>query len=123
MEPSQYALEVGDRLRATRMALGLSLHAAEVRSGGKHKAVVIGSYERGNRALTLGKLAALADFYRVPVSSLLPDDDPEADQDTVTLARAIRAAGLSAQDGRQAMTVLRQMVAGGAFVAGEKVPA
>ena len=123
MEPSDYALEAGDRLRATRMALGLSLHDAEMRSRGKHKAAVIGSYERGNRGLTLDKLAALAALYRVPVSSLLPDDDPACDQDTVTLARAICAAGLSAQDGRQAMTVLRQMVAGGILVPGEKVPA
>jgi len=33
----------------------------------------VGSYERGDRAVTVSRLAELADFYRVPVSELLPD--------------------------------------------------
>jgi hypothetical protein len=35
--------------------------------------VVVGSYERGDRAVTVARLAELADFYRVPVAELLPD--------------------------------------------------
>jgi hypothetical protein len=34
---------------------------------------VVGSYERGDRAVSVSKLAALAEFYGAPVSELLPD--------------------------------------------------
>ncbi|MCW2586266.1 MAG: transcriptional regulator, family, partial [Frankiales bacterium] len=35
--------------------------------------VVVGSYERGDRAVTVQRLSELADFYGVPVSELLPE--------------------------------------------------
>ncbi len=68
-----YALSLGGRLRAIRQQQGLSLQAVEIRSGGQWKAVVVGSYERGDRAITVAKLAELANFYGIPVSQLLPD--------------------------------------------------
>lgn len=68
-----YALSLGGRLRAIRQQQGLSLHAVEEKSGGRWKAVVVGSYERGDRAITVAKLAELAAFYSVPVGQLLPD--------------------------------------------------
>ena len=34
---------------------------------------MVGSYERGDRAITVAKLADLAEFYGVPVGELLPD--------------------------------------------------
>ena len=37
---------------------------------------MVGSYERGDRAVTVQRLAELADFYGVPVSELLPDSAP-----------------------------------------------
>jgi transcriptional regulator with XRE-family HTH domain len=76
---SEYARALGARLRAIRAQQGLSLHGVEERSGGRWKAVVVGSYERGDRAITVQKLAELADFYRVPVSELLPDDHAPAE--------------------------------------------
>ena len=76
--PSEYALSVGQRLRAIRIQQGLSLHAVERKSGGRWKAVVIGSYERGNRAVTVPRLAELAEFYGVPVSELLPEGPSSA---------------------------------------------
>jgi transcriptional regulator with XRE-family HTH domain len=75
---SGYAKALGQRLRWIRMQQGLSLHAVEVRSQGAWKAVVVGSYERGDRAITVQRLAALADFYGVPVSELLPEEDAVA---------------------------------------------
>jgi transcriptional regulator with XRE-family HTH domain len=60
------------KLRAIRQQQGLSLHGVEQKSGGRWKAVVVGSYERGDRAVTVQKLAELADFYGVPVAELLP---------------------------------------------------
>ena len=68
-----YARALGARLRAIRAQQGLSLHGIEAKSDGRWKAVVVGSYERGDRAVTVAKLAELAEFYGVPVSELLPD--------------------------------------------------
>jgi len=48
---------------------------AEQRSGGRWKAVVVGSYGRGDRAVTVQKLAELVRFYGVPMSLLVPPDD------------------------------------------------
>jgi transcriptional regulator with XRE-family HTH domain len=67
-----YARALGSRLRAIRQQQGLSLQGVEEKSGGRWKAVVIGSYERGDRAVTVAKLADLSDFYGVPIAELLP---------------------------------------------------
>ncbi|GAA2322170.1 MULTISPECIES: transcriptional regulator [Glycomyces] len=76
MATSDYAKALGNRLRDIRMQQGLSLQGVEDKSGGKWKAVVIGSYERGDRSITVSRLAELADFYRIPVSELLPEGVP-----------------------------------------------
>ena len=69
---SDYAKALGARLRAIRSQQGLSLHGVEDKSKGRWKAVVVGSYERGDRAVTVQRLAELAEFYGVPVAELLP---------------------------------------------------
>src|SRR5438270_11346442 len=71
-----YAKALGAKLRGIRQQQGLSLHGVEQKSGGRWKAVVVGSYERGDRAVTVQRLAELADFYGVPVSELLPEGTP-----------------------------------------------
>ena len=71
----EYARSLGSRLRAVRSQQRLSLHGVERKSGGKWKAVVVGSYERGDRAVSVSRLAELADFYGVPISELLPNED------------------------------------------------
>src|SRR6476660_4304671 len=68
---SDYARALGARLRAIRTQQGLSLHGVEKKSKGRWKAVVVGSYERGDRAVTVQKLAGLGEFYGVPVGELL----------------------------------------------------
>ena len=70
---TEYSRSLGARLRSIRTQQGLSLQGVEEKSNGRWKAVVVGSYERGDRAVTVSRLAELADFYRVPVSELLPD--------------------------------------------------
>src|ERR1700743_2511222 len=80
----EYAKALGARLRAIRAQQHLSLHGVERKSGGRWKAVVVGSYERGDRAVSVQRLAELAGFYGVPVSELLPKDQ----------APAIRSPGL-----------------------------
>jgi transcriptional regulator with XRE-family HTH domain len=63
--------EIGANLRKIRLVKGLTLKDVEQKSKGKWKAVVIGSYERSHRALTIKKAIALADFYQVPLGHLL----------------------------------------------------
>lgn len=79
-EPSgnrnEYAKALGARLRAIRNQQGLSLQRVEQRSHGVWKAVVVGSYERGDRAVTVARLAEIADFYGVPLAELLPGEAP-----------------------------------------------
>ncbi len=70
---NDYAKALGARLRTVRNQQGLSLQGVEAKSGGVWKAVVVGSYERGDRAVTVQRLAELADFYGVPMSELLPE--------------------------------------------------
>lgn len=74
----QYAIELGERLRNVRQQQDLSLHDVEDASEGELKASVVGAYERGERAVSVARLRALADFYRVPVSSLLPSNGGQA---------------------------------------------
>jgi len=74
-----YVQVLGARLRDGRQREGLSLQRVEQRSGGRCKAVVVGSYERGDRAVTVQKLAELARFYGVPMSLLLPPEDLGSD--------------------------------------------
>ncbi|MGH3984391.1 MAG: transcriptional regulator, partial [Pseudonocardiaceae bacterium] len=44
-----YAKALGSKLRGIRQQQGLSLHGVEQKSAGRWKAVVVGSYERGDR--------------------------------------------------------------------------
>jgi transcriptional regulator with XRE-family HTH domain len=71
----EYARALGSRLRAVRSQQRLSLHGVERKSAGKWKAVVVGSYERGDRAVSVARLAELAEFYGVPISELLPSEE------------------------------------------------
>jgi transcriptional regulator with XRE-family HTH domain len=77
-QPMDYQRRLGNRLRAIRQQQGLTLQQVEELSGGKWKAVVVGSYERGDRAVSVAKLAELGEFYNVPVSELLPKEDMPA---------------------------------------------
>ncbi len=83
MSDSDYQRRLGSRLRAIRQQQGLTLQQVEETSDGKWKAVVVGSYERGDRAVSVAKLSELGEFYNVPVSELLPKEElpsTEADE-------------------------------------------
>ena len=62
-----------NRLKVLRRNRGLTLEECEIESQGKFKAVVLGSYERGTRAVSLAKLSQLADFYEVPIAYFFSD--------------------------------------------------
>ncbi len=85
---SEYALDLGRRLRNVRRQQGLSLHDVEQTSDGDLKASVVGAYERGERAVSVARLRSLAKFYRVPMSQLLPSRDEQPAQ------RSLRGGGI-----------------------------
>jgi transcriptional regulator with XRE-family HTH domain len=58
-------------LRQIRQAKSLSLSDVETLSKGALKAVVLGSYERGTRSLSVRRALQIAELYEVPLSVLL----------------------------------------------------
>ncbi len=64
---------VTTRLRTIRKSRGWTLHDIENRTGGSIKAVVMGSYERGTRAISLARALELANLFAIPISELLSE--------------------------------------------------
>lgn len=62
------------KLREIRKSKGWSLQDVEKASKGKWKAVVVGSYERSDRAISLKKTIELMAFYQVPISVLFDEN-------------------------------------------------
>ncbi len=73
-------LHIGARLKHVRRQQGLTLKQIEIKSRGKWKAVVIGSYERGTRSLSVAKAEELARFYGVPLSAFFTDREQNSEQ-------------------------------------------
>lgn len=73
------ALRIGQALKKIRKQRGLSLAEVEALSEGRWKAVVVGSYERADRAITVGRLGALMALYQTPLSALFPHEEPDSD--------------------------------------------
>ena len=72
-----YNQEVGKRLRSIRKQRGLSLQDVQRLSEREFKAAVLGAYERGERSLSMPRLQRLAEFFGVPVSQMLPQEESE----------------------------------------------
>lgn len=62
-------------LRRIRRAQGLTLKQVEIKSRGEFKAVVVGSYERGSRSLSLQRAIRLCQIYGVPLHALSGETD------------------------------------------------
>jgi transcriptional regulator with XRE-family HTH domain len=60
--------DVQINLRKIRKSKGLTLAQVEALSNGVHRGMVVGSYERGSRSISVDRLIALAELYDVPVS-------------------------------------------------------
>lgn len=66
-----FARLLGEELRNIRLQKGLSLKKVEDESNGRFKASILGSYERGQRSISVQRLAELASFFGVPVEDVL----------------------------------------------------
>jgi transcriptional regulator with XRE-family HTH domain len=73
---------IGANLRKVRKSQGLTLQQVERKSHGAWKAVVVGSYERNDRSLSLKKAIELAEFYHIPIDQLLGIAQPAPTSDT-----------------------------------------
>ncbi len=67
---TEIQLTTSQKLRQIRKSKGWSLQDVELKSKGKWKAVVVGSYERSDRAISLKKAIDLMAFYEVPITEL-----------------------------------------------------
>jgi transcriptional regulator with XRE-family HTH domain len=63
--------EISARLRTIRRSKKLTLADIEKLSKGALHAISLGSYERGDRALTIKKAIQIAAFYEIPLAYLL----------------------------------------------------
>lgn len=66
--------ELCARIKAIRIIKGMTLAEVEVLSKGKYKIMTLGSWERGDRKLTLEKFLELCNFYGVSAVWLLETD-------------------------------------------------
>jgi len=64
---------LGRRLREARRAAGLTLREAAARSGGRFRPTSIAGYERGERSISVERLAELAAIYQRSPSSILEE--------------------------------------------------
>lgn len=87
---TEYATALGDRLRNVRTQQDLSLHDVERLSDGEYKASVLGAYERGERSVSVARLRGLADFYRVPLTELMPPQPGRAQVEDATPLSGVR---------------------------------
>ena len=71
---------VAIRLRSIRKSRGWTLHDIESKTDGSIKAVVMGSYERGTRAISLARALELANLFAIPISELLSQPTARGNQ-------------------------------------------
>ncbi|MDT3438399.1 helix-turn-helix domain-containing protein [Pseudofrankia sp. BMG5.37] len=81
MTDSEYAVELGRRLRAVRNRRGLSLLDVQEITTGRWTAGTLGAYERGSRVMRVHRLVELAELYDVPATLLVPPTTDHRDTD------------------------------------------
>ena len=78
-------------MRSIRRSRSLSLNEVESLSHGSLKAVVLGSYERGSRNLTIKRAIEIAKIYNIPVAEILSEKAPSVTTNVPRLMLDIRA--------------------------------
>lgn len=71
--PQASTREIARRIRQIRKSKRLTLDAVAARSNGQLKSVVLGSYERGTRAISLARAIQIAAALDVPLTHLISD--------------------------------------------------
>ena len=64
---------ISARIRRQRKARSLTLQDIERLSAGRIKAVVMGSYERGSRAISLARAIEIANLFSIPLTELIEE--------------------------------------------------
>jgi len=96
--------EIAARLRSIRLSRNLTLADVEAKSHKQLRAVALGSYERGNRTLTVKKSALLSEFYDVPLSYLLTGRSPTQKADCEIAIDLRRIKGLCVSEEKSTPT-------------------
>ena len=87
--------KVCQRLRRVREERSLTLLDVEQKSGGEVTAVALGSYERGDRQISLSKLLQIARVYELPASEILTQKTERVEPKRITVD--LRKIGQSAR--------------------------
>jgi transcriptional regulator with XRE-family HTH domain len=93
-----YEVQVGGRLRAIRNQRSMTLRDVEARSNGRWKAVVVGSYERADRSISVSRLRELASFYGADVADLLPGGVRRTSEESEPIVIDLAALRLASTD-------------------------
>ncbi len=88
-----------EKFRTLRRDLGLSLSQVEEKTGGAWKAVVVGSYERGDRQPSIARADALLRLYGQRLA-IVPADTPDRLRKPPSLLNPAYAVDVAERDGR-----------------------
>src|SRR3954467_1364377 len=80
MTDPEYARQLGARLRDIREQHRWSLRDVQIASEGRFTGSAVGTYERGERGISVQRLSELAQLYGVPVERLLPESPMRLDE-------------------------------------------
>ncbi|WP_045875368.1 helix-turn-helix domain-containing protein [Pseudofrankia sp. DC12] len=83
MSDTDYAVELGRRLRAVRNRRGMSLLDVQEITAGRWTAGTLGAYERGSRVMRVHRLVELAELYDVPATLLVPPTTDRRETDSL----------------------------------------
>jgi len=102
--------EINSTLRAIRQSKSLSLSDVETLSKGQIKAVVLGSYERGARSLSVKRALQIASLYQVPISEIFGHRERESGNSASRIILDLRLIGHRVQqEGRNELTKYRTL--------------
>ena len=106
--------EIAARLRSIRLSRNLTLADVEAKSHKQLRAVALGSYERGDRTLSVKKAAQLSEFYDVPLSYLLTGRSPtqKAEGEIVIDLRRVKALSISEEKSTPTANILFSFIFG-----------
>jgi transcriptional regulator with XRE-family HTH domain len=85
MDTTQQLLQLNLRLRLLRESRNLTLVQAAALSQDSITAMALGSYERGDRAITAAKLVVISQMYGVPLQALFAAPDKTISSNRITV--------------------------------------